>query len=91
MEYTINDAVEKFDLPKDLSRYRGKFLISQECDADIFAMNGLLFSVRTKDITEEEILDWQQCNKILDEIDLEDARKRVKIIASNEVQVIVDE
>lgn len=85
MEYEINEAVEKFDLPKDICRYKGKFFISQECDTDIFHVNRMLFSIRTKDITEEEISDWTQMNKVLNEIDLEDARKRVKIIRDEDI------
>jgi hypothetical protein len=39
----------------------------------------MLGAIRTGPITEEEVEEWQEVEKVLDSIDWEEARKRVKI------------
>lgn len=61
-----------------------EFVLSIECLQDLSARRILERIPRTPPITMQEVVEWQEANKILNSIDMDEARKRVTFIERDE-------
>lgn len=57
-----------------------RIFISQECEQDMSLQTSLLYKIRTKEISNEEIEGWKESINYLNNLNIEEARGRVKII-----------
>lgn len=57
-----------------------RIFISQECEQDMSLQTAFLYKIRTKEISNEEIEGWKESINYLNNLNIEEARGRVKII-----------
>lgn len=87
IEISIQEAVEDFGFPDDLVKLdesKHKVYISYEFVTDFKLQRSTLYSVRTNPINDEEVKEWKESENKLNNINWDEARKRVLVMNSNE-------
>jgi hypothetical protein len=79
IETNIEEAIE-FGMPKDIGKFGDKVILSYEAIEDALFNERMLSCVRSKPFTEEEMEEWKKADEYLDNLNWEEASKRVQFI-----------
>lgn len=84
VELSIEEGINDFGFPKDIGRFGNKIITTQEFIQDFESNQKFLFSIRGKEITDEEIQGWQEREKYLDNLNWESVRRKVCILTDRD-------
>lgn len=94
VEFTLDEAIEKFDFPSDINNLESininKVVTSYEFVQSYETLIKLTCAIKTQEITGEEIENWKESEKYLSNLDIDAAKDRIKIENQEEPYKWVD-